>query len=78
MRRFFATLWLILKGASVQFATIIPAMIAFHFGRSLRLSLDLGMATGLRDRAWYRGGIVAVDFLARGRALATHIEHATR
>jgi len=30
VQRFFATLWLILKGASVQFATIIPAMIAFH------------------------------------------------
>jgi hypothetical protein len=30
MRRFFVTLWLVLKGASVQFAAIIPAMVGFH------------------------------------------------
>jgi hypothetical protein len=30
VRRFFVTLWLIRKGASVQFATIIPAMVGFH------------------------------------------------
>jgi hypothetical protein len=30
VQRFFLTLWLVLKGASVQFATIIPAMVGFH------------------------------------------------
>jgi hypothetical protein len=30
MRRFFPTLWLVLKGASVQFAAIIPALVGFQ------------------------------------------------
>jgi hypothetical protein len=49
--RFFMTLWLVLKGASVQFATIIPAMVSFHLaGRFFYHSVPAwlpGCAVGL-------------------------------
>jgi hypothetical protein len=58
VRSFFATLWLILKGASVQFATIIPAMIAFHLvGRFVYHSIlawlpGCGIGLGIAAVLW--------------------------
>ena len=64
MQRFFATLWVVLKGASVQFAALIPAMVGYHLvGRfvyhSVRTWLP-GCAAGLAIAAalwvWYCRG----------------------
>jgi hypothetical protein len=61
MRRLFIGLWLALKGASVQFASIIPAMVGFHLvGRFVYHSVPTwlpGCASGLAMAAalwlWY-------------------------